>query len=75
MVLTPMAPPTPGGCASERRAAKPGSKQTYSFTTINNEMSFGAFTDSHIGARISTSWGMADYMDLIAQDLMDNTDP
>ena len=38
-------------------------------------MSFAAFTDTHIGARISTSWGMADHLDEIAQDIMDNTDP
>jgi hypothetical protein len=61
------------------RARETGSEswleKIYSFTTIDNKMSFAAFTDTHIGARMSINWGMADYLDEIAQDIMDNTDP
>jgi predicted phosphodiesterase len=38
-------------------------------------MSFAAFTDTHIGAKIETSWQMADHLDSMCQDIMNNTLP
>jgi hypothetical protein len=49
--------------------------ETYSFTTLEKKMNFAAFTDSHIGGQDLYSWGFADHMDLLAQDIMDNTVP
>jgi hypothetical protein len=47
----------------------------YSFTTTENKMNFAAFTDSHIGGQDLYSWGFADHLDLLAQDIMNNTVP
>ena len=52
------------------------SEETYTFETIRQAISFAAFTDTHIGAKIEVpSWGMADYLDVLAQDVMNNTPP
>ncbi len=51
------------------------SEEIYTFETVRQEINFAAFTDTHIGAEIETGWGMADYADLLAQDIMNNTAP
>jgi len=44
--------------------------------TIKDSMNFAAFTDTHVGQRTSNpKWGYADYLDRLAQDIMDNTLP
>ena len=44
--------------------------------TAGESMSFAAFTDTHIGQRTrNDKWGYADYLDRLAQDIMDNTLP
>lgn len=41
-----------------------------------HSMSFAAFTDTHVGQRTQNNkWGYADYLDLLAGDVMDNTLP
>ena len=47
----------------------------YSFTTTEKKISFAAFTDSHIGGNDLYGWGFADHLDLLAQDIMNNTVP
>ena len=52
------------------------SEGIYTFETMRQEVNFAAFTDTHIGGKIETpSWGMADYLDILAQDVMNNTVP
>ena len=42
----------------------------------DDSMSFAAFTDTHVGQQIrSPKWGYADYLDLLAQDIMDAAVP
>ncbi len=53
----------------------PWVEEVYTFETLRQEISFAAFTDTHIGAAIETSWGMADHLDDLAQDIMNNTVP
>ena len=46
--------------------------ETYKFTTFSfpDKLSFATFTDTHIGSRIQyPSWGIADNLDLIGQDI------
>ena len=50
-------------------------QEVYTFQTLRNEINFAAFTDTHVGALIETSWGMADHLDSLAQDIMNNTVP
>ncbi len=51
-------------------------EETFSFETLHNEISFAAFADTHVGAMIEApSWGMAEHMDSLAQDVMSNTMP
>ena len=41
-----------------------------------HSLNFAAFTDTHIGQRtLKDKWGYADYLDLLADDIMDNTPP
>lgn len=50
--------------------------ETYRFTTfsIPDKLSFATFTDTHIGSRIQyPSWGIADNLDLIGQDVTNVT--
>lgn len=44
-------------------------------STVYNQLSFAAFADTHIGARYQYpgSYGMANYLDKIADDLVDST--
>jgi hypothetical protein len=49
--------------------------ETYSFRTLENEMNFAAFTDTHVGSRCDTGWAQADYLDLLGQDVTDQTVP
>ena len=50
-------------------------EETYHFTTIENQISFAAFADTHIGGEIETGWGMADHLDDLTRDTMSNTIP
>jgi hypothetical protein len=44
--------------------------------TPEHSMSFAAFTDTHVGQRTQNAkWGYADYLDRLADDIMDNTLP
>jgi hypothetical protein len=46
------------------------------FPAPEHSMSFATFTDTHVGQRIQNNkWGYADYLDRLAEDIMDNTLP
>ena len=50
--------------------------QTAPLPTPEESMSFAAFTDTHVGQKTrKPQWGYADHLDLLADDVMDNTLP
>jgi len=47
-----------------------------SVETVKDSMSFAAFTDTHVGQGTrNDKWGYAEYLDRLAQDIMENTLP
>jgi hypothetical protein len=65
---------------SGQSTAKPASPQYHRnldpVPASEPSLNFAAFTDTHVGQRNQKSnWGYADYLDLLAGDIMDNTLP
>src|SRR5262249_10603355 len=67
----PLAQPRPGG------AAGPGFHRNFDPVPASEpSMNFAVFTDTHVGQQVrSPTWDFAQHLDLLADDIMDNTLP
>lgn len=67
----------PSGQPRPTRASGPGFQRNYDPVPVSEPaMNFAAFTDTHVGqATRSPNWDFAKHLDLLADDIMDNTLP
>src|SRR5213078_1055753 len=67
---------TPAPTPQPARRSSPYHRNLDPVPASEPSMSFAAFTDTHVGQQVrSPTWDYAEHLDLLANDIMDNTLP
>jgi hypothetical protein len=73
---TPPAPPQPAQAQPAPVRSSPYKRNFDPVPASEPSMNFAAFTDTHVGQQLrSPNWDYAEHLDLLANDIMDNTLP